>query len=1210
VWLEQLSVSLARGTQAQVQSLANGFVLKASQAQLELSVEQGASHLTLRAGPSTLEIGREGAAGAHYFVSGGRLLERDGAPGIRAAFFVRDGAIEELIHVADRRAVVGYRFEQPRGVALRVSNGEPPVLEVADALGKPLAHASFPAAFDAAGRTWQVGLRAEGSSVHLLLPADATYPIVIDPLWSKADHMISARYQHTATPLSDGTVLLVGGSNEAAGPGLLDIAGSVLGGAEIYDPRTGSFQAVGGLSEARWGHSATLLRDGRVLVLGGFGLYDQGLEDAPGSAVNGSEIYDPETRTFTPFAALNHARGLHSATLLPDDRVLVVAGITQLHKGGNIVHEFEACWPNENHCDDLGTTDLVTRGHVAALRSDGHVELLSPQASDPRLDGPVVDNPPTFAEFDPSDDRIRRGLPFPSEVAPPYGTSPLLRLVPGTEQLEIFTAGAHVVLDDAHRLIEQTAQPLAGTGIRAPTTLTAWQGRGLAVGGAWQLGGSPVTLVEGEPSVEVGSAAVWSAGPFLSTGRGWASATPLPDGSVLVAGGAGASDTAETLPPAWHATERVTGLDQLAGPGHAATLLDNGRVLFTGGLDQPAVSRVVTFVVPPEPLAPLQADPAPLGQLSARRALHQAIALPTGEVLIAGGKTEPERANEELIDFKTGKITDLGLRLHDRGAGLYVGGSRIVFAGMRGAAVLEGPPWYERKIPLTEAPDCDAPGLVKLRNGHVLIIGRRSVVEVDAASAQALRTSPRELPRCDAAAAVLPDGRVFIAGGNDAADASAGQLASRSGKASEIYDPADGKLQSQPGLPFAVATPAAFSDGFAHVTLVGAGPEISSSLYCDAVADSLSCLPSLDVLLGRPTAAASHIRLPFGGVLSASGGSPAERDYRGSLWLRTQPARLGLQTDSPALVVSQGAVVELKVRLSKTWPEQSGGTSNGSSANDPVPVWLPAVGSSPAAIGTLMSWSANGATWRVPHTPYPGLGTLFFSIAGVLQPLQLVRITELGQGDPCQEGGECASGYCTEGVCCDVVCGGECQACTAELKGHGEDGACEAVSEGTQEAACLPENLANCGHNGLCDAAGHCASYPEGTVCGDDGATCNAVGNCRRELSARCVGDHTSRVGDAAPKDCGVYKCDESIGSCRHECESTAHCVGDNVCDATKVCQAPFVGPRSSVGCGPGCRLTADRRQAGRALWGSLALASSLLVRRLRRRRTTSRFAL
>ena len=123
--------------------------------------------------------------------------------------------------------------------------------------------------------------------------------------------MTSPRVWHTATLLPDGHVLIAGGRTADD---------SALASAELYDPSTGTFSLVGQMSTPRAGHTATLLADGRVLIAGG----DPG--PPGGDAAPSAELYDPTTGTFTPTGSMSAARGGHTATLLPDGRVLVAGG--------------------------------------------------------------------------------------------------------------------------------------------------------------------------------------------------------------------------------------------------------------------------------------------------------------------------------------------------------------------------------------------------------------------------------------------------------------------------------------------------------------------------------------------------------------------------------------------------------------------------------------------------------------------------------------------------------------------------------------------------------------------------------------------------------------------------------------------------------------------------------------------------------------------
>lgn len=109
----------------------------------------------------------------------------------------------------------------------------------------------------------------------------------------------------TATLLPNGKVLLVGDAS-----------------AELYDPGNGVFTSAGPLVSPRQIHTATLLANGTVLIAGGAG--GTGLGLAPSTAL--AEIYDPATNSFAPTGSMEIGRLWHTATLLRDGSVLVAGG--------------------------------------------------------------------------------------------------------------------------------------------------------------------------------------------------------------------------------------------------------------------------------------------------------------------------------------------------------------------------------------------------------------------------------------------------------------------------------------------------------------------------------------------------------------------------------------------------------------------------------------------------------------------------------------------------------------------------------------------------------------------------------------------------------------------------------------------------------------------------------------------------------------------
>jgi hypothetical protein len=144
--------------------------------------------------------------------------------------------------------------------------------------------------------------------------------------WTMTGSMNVARSGGTSTAvqLSDGRVLVTGGRADVTGDLFGATVASVnaaqaLKSAEIYNPATGTWSLTAPMSTARWGHTAALLPDGRVLVAGGV---DRGV------TTKSAELYDPATNTWTPTGDMVSPVSLHAATkVVTSGKLMVIGGL-------------------------------------------------------------------------------------------------------------------------------------------------------------------------------------------------------------------------------------------------------------------------------------------------------------------------------------------------------------------------------------------------------------------------------------------------------------------------------------------------------------------------------------------------------------------------------------------------------------------------------------------------------------------------------------------------------------------------------------------------------------------------------------------------------------------------------------------------------------------------------------------------------------------
>jgi WD40 repeat protein len=312
--------------------------------------------------------------------------------------------------------------------------------------------------------------------------------------WTATVGMINDHTSHTATLLPDGKVLVAGGWETVRAPAS----------AELYDPSTGSWTPTGAMINGRAEHTATLLPDGRVLAMGGV------TED--GAAV---ELYDPRTGTWKATGKMTVARHGHTATLLLDGRVLVAGG------ADTVIAELYD--PRHGTWSATGNMVKGRHYHTATLLSDGRV-LVAGDYADFASSAELYD--PRTGTWTATGSMIHGRWDYTATLLPD-GTV----LVAGTEgdrSAELY--------DPRSGIWTATGSMMAARHMHTATLLP--NGTVLVTGGGDGTvdGGN---LAQASAELYDPSSGRWTATAIMDAARRMHTATLLPDGTVLVAGGDG-----------------------------------------------------------------------------------------------------------------------------------------------------------------------------------------------------------------------------------------------------------------------------------------------------------------------------------------------------------------------------------------------------------------------------------------------------------------------------------------------------------------------------------------------------------------------------------------------------------------------------------------------------------------------------------------------
>jgi len=327
--------------------------------------------------------------------------------------------------------------------------------------------------------------------------------------FSSVSPLVPYRARHTATLLKNGKVLIAGGWGRDLAP---------IATMELFDPATGMFSAAGTMSPARVYHSATLLANGTVLIVAG-----QVYGGSSGSTTCTSmvQIYNPDSGTFASVPSLARYQCEHVATSLSDGRVLIV--------GSYADGEMEVFSPATSQFTKTGS--MVTpriAGHTATTLNDGRVLVVG-----------------------------------------------------GVSVSAVYTASAEA-FDPVTGSFAAVGNMARSRGYHTATVLP--DGKVLIGGGIETNTSAGATY---RPNVEIFDPATntFAPGPVLAFAYDQATATRLLDDSILVVGGvssAGPQALGQLYDPAGKTFSFAASLS-VARYAHTATLLPGGAVLIVGG---------------------------------------------------------------------------------------------------------------------------------------------------------------------------------------------------------------------------------------------------------------------------------------------------------------------------------------------------------------------------------------------------------------------------------------------------------------------------------------------------------------------------------------------------------------------------------------------------------------------------------------------------
>jgi hypothetical protein len=331
--------------------------------------------------------------------------------------------------------------------------------------------------------------------------------------WTATGEMVEARSFHTATQLLDGRVLVAGG----VGVDVSEFGANILASAELYDPSNGQWTATGAMLGIRTGHAATLLPDGKVLVIGG-----GESSDGNGGPLATAEVYDPATGAWTATGDTIGSGPGRTATLLGNGKVLATGGISGDLEGLAVAELYD---PSTGSWTATGDMLEARSGHRAMLLLDGSVLVVGGGLASAEL------YDPTTGQWT-ATGATRGVLVGNTATLLPDGRVLIAGGMAGSG-----ASSSAEVYDPSTGQWAATGEMLEGRINHSATLLPG--GNVLVAGGTNSVIDGGVILTSAELyDPATGS---WTTTEGMPVARGGYTATLLGDGTVLVAGGNGTS---------------------------------------------------------------------------------------------------------------------------------------------------------------------------------------------------------------------------------------------------------------------------------------------------------------------------------------------------------------------------------------------------------------------------------------------------------------------------------------------------------------------------------------------------------------------------------------------------------------------------------------------------------------------------------------------